>query len=202
MRVLSVDPGSEKSGWCVLQDGVPVEWGWDDNDYMLEAMEFTFQPATHLAIEYVYLRGMKIYQQTVDTVFWVGRFAEAWGGPFTLIDRKDVKMTLCGNASADDASIRIAIIDRVGGPDKAIGGRKCQTCHGKGLRGRGKKRGTCSGCHCVGNNGILRVDETSNGPYPVGIGCGYETHPGPLHGVSGHVWSAISVGLTYEAQQE
>lgn len=197
MRVLAIDPGSEKSGWVILEDGVPVLYGWDANKEIINELRLRSSVINvfperlsldHLAIEYVYLRGMKIYQQTVDTVLWTGRLIEAWGSPFTLIDRKDEKMTLCGNATADDASIRIAIIDRFGGPDKAIGGKKCQTCKGKGWRGR--EHDACDDCHCL---------DPRNTPM---VGCGYVTEPGPLHGVSGHVWSAIAVGLTYLAQQD
>lgn len=203
MRVLSVDPGSEKSGWCLLDDGVPQVWGWDANDDLRQdfhkagGMDIRYGfPPDHLAIEYIYLRGMKVYQQTIDTVLWAGRLIEAWNGPFTLIDRKDEKMMLCGNMKADDTSIRIAIIDRFGGPDKAIGGKKCQTCKGKGWRGRAHDY--CEGCHCVPpDNEPALVDGMIQGT----VGCGYETHPGVLHGVSGHVWSAIAVGLTYLAQE-
>jgi len=28
-------------------------------------------------------------------------------------------------------------------------------------------------------------------------GTGYETPPGVLHGISGHAWSALAVGVTY-----
>ena len=202
MRVLCVDPGSQRSAFVLLEDGVPTHWGWEENMLMNESCDFAYRSyphyADHLAIEYVYLRGMKVYQQAIDTVFWAGRFAEAWGSGFTLIDRKDVKMALCGNASANDSSIRLAIIDSFGGPDVAIGGKRCQACHGSGLRGRGKARGRCIDCH------------HATGPLPpIGEvidlkGCGYEMHPGPLHafakdgsGGLGHRWAALAVGLTY-----
>jgi hypothetical protein len=32
-------------------------------------------------------------------------------------------------------------------------------------------------------------------------GCGYEVHPGVLHGVTGHAWSALACGMTYLASK-
>ena len=184
MRILAIDPGSEKSGWCVLVDGVPTRWDETPNDELLmmiaDGEDLAYPNNYMLAIEYVYLRGMKVFQQAIDTVFWVGRFVECWGESYALIDRKDEKMVLCGNATANDASIRIALIDRFGGPDVAIGGKRCRTCAGKGWKGRG--RPPCPDC---------AYDNST----------GYETPPGPLKGLTGHAMSALAVGVTYLDQQ-
>jgi hypothetical protein len=67
-----------------------------------------------LVIEYPQPRGQLMTTQLVDTIFAVGRFVEAWGGSYDLIDRKDVKMAVCGDPRAKDKNIRQALIDRVG----------------------------------------------------------------------------------------
>jgi hypothetical protein len=87
--------------------------------------------------------------------------------------------------TAKDKDVRQAVIDHYGGDAKAIGGKKCGTCKGKGWVGRGRPK--CEDCGEF--TGIFD-------------GTGYETPPGPLHGVSGHAWSALAVGLTWLAQQE
>jgi len=194
VNILSIDPGPEKSAWIIFKDGVPKVWAWDKNEDIIGTLFYNnrMSPtpyATHLAVEYVYLRGMKVFQQAIDTVFWAGRFVEAWGGDYTLIDRRDEKRIICGNQKADNTSIKYSIIDSYfGGKAKAIGGVKCKTCKGKGWRGR--DHAACTDCH----------HKASIFPEP-GIGCGYEVHEGPLHGISGkgseHIWSALAVGLTY-----
>jgi len=68
--------------------------------------------------------GMAVGKDVFETALWTGRFIEAWGGPHTKVYRKDVKLTLCGNASAKDANIRQALIDRY---PPTGGGRRPQT---------------------------------------------------------------------------
>ena len=89
---------------------------------------------------------------------------------------------------ATDANVRQAVIDWYGGDTVAIGGKKCLNCKGKGWNGR--EHTVCEFCHC----------QKVKGEY--GVGCGYETHPGQLHGVSSHVWSALALGITYIEQEK
>ena len=37
MRVLAIDPGTTKSGWVLLEDGVPIQWAHEPNFYVLTA---------------------------------------------------------------------------------------------------------------------------------------------------------------------
>ena len=215
MRVLCVDPGSEKSGWCLLEDGIPAQWDWQSNDVLLESLRDSHlfsPPVDHLVIEDIshYGKDISVGNDVFQTVRWTGRFDEAWGGDFTYIKRPTIKTFLCGIPTAKDKDVRQAIIDHYGGDAKAIGGKKCQACHGSGMRGRGKARGGCPRCHCYEFVATELTDDTII-PTEIPIvtqprvgekGCGYETEPGVLHGVSGHVWSAISVGLTWLAQQD
>jgi len=204
MRLLAIDPGSEKSGWVLMENGVPTRWAWDENRLVrnllgalsipgnIGSMEFT-----HLVIEDVshYGKDISVGNDVFQTVRWTGRFDEAWGGEFAYIKRPTVKTYLCGMPTAKDKDVRQAVIDHYGGDAKALGGKKCATCHGSGLRGRGKARGRCPECHCADRMMVA-------GKEVAGKGCGYQSHPGMLHGVSGHAWSALAVGLTWLAQQE
>jgi len=78
----------------------------------------------HLAIEMIACYGMAVGKTVFDTVYWIGRFCQAWGGDegksFTRIYRKDVKMHLCNSMRAKDGNIRQALIDRY---DATGGGR-------------------------------------------------------------------------------
>ena len=75
----------------------------------------------HLAIEIMRARGQKMGNHCIDTTFWAGRFVEAWSGPWSSVDRKDVKMHLLGKARGTDSNIRTALVDKWGGKDQAIG---------------------------------------------------------------------------------
>ena len=58
--------------------------------------------------------GMSVGATVFETVFWIGRFCEAWKGPFHRIFRKDVKIHLCNNMRAKDSNISQALRDRFG----------------------------------------------------------------------------------------
>ena len=179
MRVLAIDPGPTKSGWCLLENGAPTNWGWSENDVLITEMH---ADAT-LVIEDIGNYGMAVGRDTFDTCKWMGRFDQAHTTDAIFIPRPTIKTHLCGVASAKDGNVRQALIDRFGGDEVAVGGKKCQTCQGKGWVGR--DHDPCGDCHC--DLGALNNNDN----------CGYSTHPGPLKGISGHAWSALAVGVTY-----
>jgi len=185
MRLLAIDPGTTKSGWVQLEDGKPVGYGWTGNEEFLKLIE-TDPYTTEFAIEDITSFGMPVGKDVFTTVRWTGRFDHAAQAPVTYIGRKEVMSHMCGSAKGNDSTLRQAIIDHYGGQEVAVGGKKCLTCKGKGWLGR--DHAICGDCHCTGF-----WDKPEGG-------CGYQTHPGVLHGISGHVWSAIGVGLTYLAR--
>lgn len=158
MIVLAVDPGNKESAFVIMQAGKLILFGKWANATLLRSIyvDMTFRLATRCAIETMKPRGMPTAFEEMQTQLWAGRFYEAWtqtagGDKFglaeaTQIFRADEKMCLCGQARANDSTIRQAIIDRFGGKDKAIGNKKA---------------------------------------------------PGPLYGVSGDVWQAIAVAITF-----
>jgi len=176
MRILAIDPGTTKSGWCLLEDGAPTDWGWDDNEWVKGMFKWIGVEPTNdvLVIEDVGHYGLPVGRDVFETVKWIGRFIERYTGPVALIPRPEVLVNLCGKRQgANDSSVRQALIDRFGGDEVAVGGKKCQTCKGKGWKGAG--RPVCPECD----------------------GDKYETPPGVLYGISGHAWSALAVGVTY-----
>lgn len=180
MRLLAIDPGTTKSGWVLIEDGKPVEWGWDENEEVMGLLGVT-RGIFHdeVVIEDVAHYGMPVGRDVFETVRWTGRFDTTTLMPVVYINRPEVKLALCGNPRANDSTIRQALIDRFGGDAVAIGGKKCKSCKGKGWTGR--HRVVCGDCHCA----------------VIAKGCGFVTHKGALHGISGHVWSALAVGITY-----
>ena len=136
-RVLAIDPGSTASGVVVYDADIPsgpvVYAAKVDNVSLLAGLSrriLTHGPqdlyltGPHvLVVEFPVPRGMPASRDLFLAVEWIGRFREAWGmdAAFVKMDRKDVKMSLCGVSSAKDTNIRAAIIDRFGGKDRAIG---------------------------------------------------------------------------------
>lgn len=168
MTVLAIDPGYVESGF-VLYDGKVVEAGIEKNEDLLAHCYIS--SASHICIEQIESQGMAVGKETFETVFWSGRFFEAFG----LIDgrhrltRRAIKLHLCGSSKATDANIRMALIDRFGGSSAVEHGKKCRKIKSK-------------------NHGVS---------CPVCGGYGWENPPGPLAGISGHLWAALAVGVTF-----
>ena len=205
--ILAIDPGTTYSGWCLLEDSKPVKWSWDNNVDIVNALEswhhdddestaYFGGDFEHITIEDIAHYGMPVGKDVFDTVRWTGRFEQASLIDVTYIKRPDVKLHLCGSPRANDSTIRQAIIDRFGGDEVAIGGKKCTTCKGKGWVGRG--RPACPHCPDI-DDSIAAWKRIKPSAVRGSVrGSGYQSPPGVLHGISGHVWSALAVGLTYD----
>lgn len=209
MKLLSIDPGNRRSAWMLFDWQMPIEHGIHENEQLLYSIANS--GAEHLAIEYMHPRGMAMSQESMDTQFWAGRFAQEFsraGRPWTGVDRKDVKMHVCCRPNATDANIRRALIDLYGGDDEAIGGTKCPTCHGNGtkgfevvecggcagtgrvpaVRGGDKKCGWCGG-KCTRRGARARCPDCN--------GSQWLHPPGPLSGIAADVWSALAIAVTW-----
>jgi hypothetical protein len=150
-RVLAIDPGPKESAWIVWDSARPVAavaFGFDPNEDLIFRVNDpvcvcgdTIPNA--MAIEMVQSFGMAVGAEVFETVYWIGRFCQAWEPkPFTRVFRKDVKMHLCGTHRAKDPNIRQALIDRFGPP-------------------------------------------------------GTKKEKGRTYGISGHLWSALAVAVTF-----
>lgn len=113
ITVLAIDPGTDKSGWCLLDGDKVLDSGVSDNARLLNDVGHETR-AKHLAIEMISSYGMPVGREVFETCVWIGRFQQAWMMPedASLIYRRDVKMYLCGSAKAKDANIRQALLDR------------------------------------------------------------------------------------------
>lgn len=126
--VLGIDPGTSDSAFC-LWDGEKERVADCDilpNEHMLERLRAGLMPIAPyfdlkhqtgiLAIEKVVSYGMPVGAETFETVFWYGRFAEAWKRDFRQISRKEIKLHLCGSPRAKDPNVRQVLMDRFGKP--------------------------------------------------------------------------------------
>lgn len=129
LSCLSIDPGPTQSGWIHLREGMPARFGKDDNAVVRRYCEDAQSWGVDgVAIEMFASYGMPIGVESIQTVMWIGRFYESLlrcnipEKQIHLVTRIRVKLHHCHSATANDSTIRQALIDRYGpGKDKAIG---------------------------------------------------------------------------------
>ncbi len=120
MIVYGLDPGTTQSaivGLDSAENRVVMAETWP-NEQLLEWCRE--QDAMHcvLVIERIENMGMSAIGDTLfETVFWSGRFAEAWGEGWHRVTRREVKLHLCGTMRAKDPNVRQALLDVFGGSD-------------------------------------------------------------------------------------
>jgi hypothetical protein len=131
MIVFGLDPGTEQTA-IVGYNGVSVtQHRIVPNETLL--IEFAdnhdawFDPHKDFVLATEYMEsslGMAVGKETCRTIFWNGRFVQAWSPRrWAEVTRYNVKRHICGQVRATDANIRQALIDRFGG-SKAIGLKK------------------------------------------------------------------------------
>jgi hypothetical protein len=120
-RILSIDPGSERSAWLVYESDKVVDHAISPNSDLLtllrRAIDRTsfLRPST-IVIEWIESYGMPVGREVFETVWWAGRFTEAaQPTPVVQLPRRDVKLHLCGSPRAKDVNVRQALLDRFGG---------------------------------------------------------------------------------------
>ena len=133
-RIVAIDPGSTESGVVVFDpvSSEPVVYAAKVLNatlrhwlYTRDITDVCVLAGPHVvACEFPVARGMPASNDLFLTVEWAGRFREAWVGAWEKVDRKDVKIAMCGVGNAKDSNIRAAIIDRFGGKAKAIGTKR------------------------------------------------------------------------------
>ena len=127
--ILTIDPAPQQSAY-LLYDPVAMAYplvalalGIVANATLREQLvcDKVLCVADILVVEKVVSYGKPVGREVFEPVFWYGRFVEAWGGPYRLMPRQEVKLHLCHSSRATDATIRQALLDQFGGKDRAIG---------------------------------------------------------------------------------
>jgi hypothetical protein len=110
--IYAIDPGTTHSALVRVQDdGLTVGGMWTNDMLCINLHEGVF-PQGVLVIEQIEAMGMAVGKETFETVFWSGRFAQAWEQrlrPWSRVTRRQVKLHLCGSMKAKDANIRQAL---------------------------------------------------------------------------------------------
>ena len=116
-RILAIDPGPERSAFLQWSEGEIIAYGIEDNLAVLNMVRgISVSDEVYLAIEGISSYGMPVGKETFETCYYVGKCCEAFGGPSTIVLRRDIKLHFCQNSRAKDANIRQALIDRFGVP--------------------------------------------------------------------------------------
>ena len=128
MRIIAIDPGTESSGFVVLQDARVIRTNtYPNREILLELRSGPHADAAACEMVSHYGSGMAVGREVFETVEWIGRFREAWearGSRFVRVFRREVKIHLCGSVKAKDANVRQALLDLYGGKDFAIGRKR------------------------------------------------------------------------------
>lgn len=126
MKILAIDPGDQKSGFCLMDDYKPVRFGKTENFMLLSLIMHSDMDFDVAVIECVASYGKAVGANVFDTCIWIGRFWEAVrenreGVEVKTVYRLDEKMAICHDSRAKDTNIRRALIDRFAVFDKKNG---------------------------------------------------------------------------------
>jgi hypothetical protein len=188
--VLSVDPGDTVSAWVISRPWKMCEgkrtpfrvmsFGRMKNQNLrnhLGRVSAEDRKDVLMVIEMLRTRGMPTANQEFETCVQIGMFRKLWlPGKWSYAFRGDIKLCLCGVTRAKDSNVRTALIELWGGEQKAMAGKKCPKCKGKGWFGAG--RPVC----------------------PVCRGIGWATKPGPLAGMAADEWAALAVAYWWHME--
>lgn len=134
--ILAIDPGSAKSAWLVLCDGRPEAFATMPNEELVDQLRgprrLGWNNFDVVVIEWMSPRGEKLWSQTIETLWWAGRFAEAARNvPVERLSREVVKRHLCPvnpdaprKGAAKDSDVWAALVERFGGGPGVAVGRK------------------------------------------------------------------------------
>ena len=112
MIVIAVDPGPVSSGavfYDIWSESV-ISGGIYRNEELLRLL--LCSDADVLCLEMFEARGMPLGNPSIETIFWSGRFRQAWTNDTHLIKRRDVKLHLCGTTRAKDSNVNAVLWDR------------------------------------------------------------------------------------------
>lgn len=130
MIVIGIDPGPTESAYvrfnCDTQRVEHSETSINEDILTLVrdgAMARMYD--AHLAIERVMSYGRPVGETVFETVFWTGRFIEAWKSECSRISFRDVGRHLCNAGSGvKESHVRQALLDRFGPDPKVAKGNK------------------------------------------------------------------------------
>ena len=126
--LIAIDPGCSESAFVVWNGSEILLKGKEPNEAMIQIVkDFGANYHNRCVIEQIASYGMAVGAEVFETVYWSGRFCQAFGPErVDRVKRLEVKMHLCHDSKAKDANIRAALIDRFGGPTAIKGPQKAK----------------------------------------------------------------------------
>ena len=127
--VVGIDPGTEVTAWVRLDHRCKrvKDHAIEGNEIVLSRLlGWQERPRSpRVGIEMIESFGMPVGKEVFETVWWIGRFCQAYSG-VTRVTRREVKLHVCNQMrGVNDSTIRQAMIDRFGpGREKAVGKKK------------------------------------------------------------------------------
>ena len=117
-KILAIDPGTTKSGWLILDNGVPKQFGKDLNHIVKQSIP-KIAPDI-VIVEHFQSFGMPVGKEVFETCYFIGEMREVTfrdtRAGWEKVYRKQVVMHHCNSARGKDANIRQAMVDRFGLP--------------------------------------------------------------------------------------
>jgi hypothetical protein len=122
--ILAIDPGSERSGWVVLNTATAGvrSHGKVSNPELLGMVRDLSQDVGAVVIEWMSSYGRTVGAETFEALYWAGRFAEAADlqVPVVRVKRAEVVSHLLGGPRRKgdptaDAMLWQVLVDRYGG---------------------------------------------------------------------------------------
>lgn len=126
MNIIAIDPGYRRSAVVRFDGRLVLIHDIRDNEEMLLDLRTSKQQAVLVLEEMqLFTSNYGVGREIFDSVFWSGRFAEAWSPRrFDRILRSKVRGHL-GATKGGDAAVRQALIDRFGPyKETAIGSKR------------------------------------------------------------------------------
>ena len=116
-NIIAIDPGPIESAFVVWNGKKILDKNLLENESLLSSLYLkrsNFRWFDICLIEQVACFGMPVGSSIFETVFWSGRFCEAWNrhNEFFRIPRREIKLHLCNSVRAKDSNITQALIDR------------------------------------------------------------------------------------------
>lgn len=127
MRILSIDAGTQESGYVIMEmpeenELALIQFGKIENEDLLQIIKTgEYDEAVY---EQFQCYGMPIGESTIEAITWNGRFMQSIldrKKKANAVYRKEEKMYICHSLKAKDANIRQALIDRFAKKDKKSG---------------------------------------------------------------------------------
>lgn len=120
MKILAIDPGTTESAYVVwdAMRGEIIDKGKVSNEDLYNKSTGLSMCCAVIAFEMMASYGMPVGKEVFETVLFTGRLIERvnCNAIRALVYRQQVKLHHCHSPKANDATIRQALIDRLGAP--------------------------------------------------------------------------------------